>query len=357
MVLKRLNLTAWTCRDTNEENDGGVNNDPEVRAFLSSVIANGNGQAPRVPSQLEIFSHNPATQPGVRGVEFLQLHRPFVSAGKVRVVWNCDEVALSSRAVAAPWELRTTNVRRLRLYPLAGGWNATCVPAAGLMVDSCHFSQNDVVSLLSGESHLVSQQQTQAPGSSGCGWQLSATAGTDSNGQVKLQRWPEAGGPARQLSSAGAFLTVVGTGGTPDNSTDHLQAGLFLANSHALGYNTYAPMVMDTELGSDEHRYMSSHNLLLIGGTQHNEITARWHAKATAHVDENGALDQSQTAVGQTGITILNKQGGVSLADGRDFSTAHTVSTSVLAFAQLIRPRCCLLSTVAELKLCRELLH
>ena len=31
---------------------------------------------------------------------------------------------------------------------------------------------------------------------------------------------------------------MVGTMGTSINATDHLQAGLFLANSHALGYNT-----------------------------------------------------------------------------------------------------------------------
>jgi hypothetical protein len=35
-------------RDTDAENDGGVNNDPEVRSFLASVIGNGHGQAPRV---------------------------------------------------------------------------------------------------------------------------------------------------------------------------------------------------------------------------------------------------------------------------------------------------------------------
>ena len=37
-------------RDTDAENDGGVNNDPEVRSFLASVIGNGHGQAPRVPA-------------------------------------------------------------------------------------------------------------------------------------------------------------------------------------------------------------------------------------------------------------------------------------------------------------------
>lgn len=149
------------CRDTNAENDGGVNNDPEVRNFLASVIANGHGQAPRVPFELEVSSHNPATQPTARGVEFLQLHRPFASPGKVRVVWNCEE----GSAVALPWALRTTNVRRLRLYPMSGGWNASCVPAAGITVDSCPFTQQDALSLLSGKRHLVA--------SSGCGWQLS----------------------------------------------------------------------------------------------------------------------------------------------------------------------------------------
>ena len=114
-----------------------------------------------MPLQLEVSSHNPATQPTARGVEFLQLHRPFTSPGKVRVVWNCEE----GSAVAPPWALRTTNVRRLRLYPVAGGWNGSCVPAAGVTVDSCSFRQQDGLALLSGDRHLVA--------SSGCGWQLS----------------------------------------------------------------------------------------------------------------------------------------------------------------------------------------
>ena len=38
------------------------------------------------------------------------------------------------------------------------------------------------------------------------------------------------------------------TDGTAANATDHLAAGLFIANSHALGYNTHAPMAPDTAL-------------------------------------------------------------------------------------------------------------
>lgn len=316
------------CRDTDNENDGGVNNDPEVRAFLASVIKNGNGQAPRLPFQLEVSSHNPATQPAARGVEFLQLHRPFSSAGKVKIVWNCEEAALPGSA-ASPWQLRTTNVRRLRLYPLAGGWNTSCIPSAGLQVDSCTLPQQDVVSLLSGERHLVATQPQAA--SSGCRWQLSASTGSNENLLFQLQRWPEAGGPARQLSSAGPFLTVVGTGGTSSNTTDHLLAGLFLANSHALGYNTYAPMMSDTALVSHEqHQTSLSKNLLLIGGVRQNTITARWHAKASAYGKKNvqsRAQSQSVGTTTGTGLAILNDWGGVSLADGRNFSGAHTVSS------------------------------
>lgn len=313
------------CRDTDEENDGGVNNDPEVRTFLASVLANGNGQAPSVPLHLEVSSHNPATQPTARGVEFLQLHRPFVSPGKVRVAWSCTEAAVSSAPAAAPpWQLWTTNVRRLRLYPLAGGWNASCVPAAGLTVDSCEFSREEALSLLSGQRHLVAQTHPHVPGNLGCSWQLSGdTDSTDRASQGQLQRWPEAGGPARQLSSAGAFLTVVGTAGTSVNLTDHLQAGLFLANSHALGYNTYAPMTLDTEVGSqDQQQHLTrSKNLLLIGGVRHNAVTARWHAKAMADCNDN----TQPSAPDRSGLAVLNELGGVTLPDGRDFSGPHTV--------------------------------
>jgi hypothetical protein len=279
---------------------------------------------------MDISSHNPATQPAARGVEFLQLHRPFSSPGKVRVVWNCKGGA------AAPWELRTSNVRRLRLYAVAGGWNASCVPSAGLTLDtSCELSQKDVVSLLSGRRHLVAQAQ----GAGGCGWELSDSSdrsdGSDEQQPQRLQRWPQAGGPARQLSSAGPFLTVVGTGGTAANATDHLAAGLFIANSHALGYNTHAPMAPDTALRVEGSVLSSSkqepaqqqqqlllttlsRNVLLIGGVKHNAVTARWHAKAISNHHPN-------SGGGGGGLALLNERGGVSLADGREFNGAHTV--------------------------------
>ena len=181
------------------------------------------------------------------------------------------------------------------------------------------------MSLLSGDRHLIAQIHPQGPGHLGCSWQLSGdTDSTDTDSTTgQLQRWPEAGGPARQLSSAGAFLTVVGTAGTSTNSTDHLQAGLFLSNSHALGYNTYAPMTLDTEIGSQDRQHLTSRskNLLLVGGVRHNAVTARWHARAMADYNVN----TESGAHGRTGLAILNELGGVTLPDGRDFSGPHTV--------------------------------
>ena len=120
--------------DTAQENDGGVNNDPEVRDFLAACVAGGHGRHPPLPFEMSVSSHNPATQRAARGIEVLQQRRPFSQAAKVRVAWNCEP----QRAPA--WRLTTTNVRRLRLYPLAGGWNTSCIPQAGMQIDACHFS-------------------------------------------------------------------------------------------------------------------------------------------------------------------------------------------------------------------------
>ena len=79
--------------DTEAPNDGGVNNDPTVRAFLAARVEGGRGAHPPLPQAYEVSSHNPATQPGGRGVRILQLARPFAAAGRVRVQrWGCGAV-------------------------------------------------------------------------------------------------------------------------------------------------------------------------------------------------------------------------------------------------------------------------
>eukprot|EP01047_Picozoa_sp_COSAG01_P080724 COSAG01_NODE_15808_length_1302_cov_2.328881_1_plen_223_part_00 len=160
----------------------------------------------------------------------LQLSLPFQLAGRVRIRWHCDERATQAGrgggGGGTPWRLRTSNVRRLRLYALRGGWNASCVPEAGLLVDACHFTQAETAALLSGGElgeHLHLLLSASARGD-GCGWQL-ATGNDDSGGGggggggsstaagpvAAPERWPQSGGPARMISAAGESLIVVGT--------------------------------------------------------------------------------------------------------------------------------------------------
>lgn len=100
------------CRwDTEHENDGGVNNDQVVRKFLGNAIAGGVGVIPQLPLSMTVKIHNPGTQSAARGIQILQLFRPFAQAGQVSINWNCE------RKDEHLWELHTSNVRRLRLYP------------------------------------------------------------------------------------------------------------------------------------------------------------------------------------------------------------------------------------------------
>jgi hypothetical protein len=148
-------------------------------------------------------------------VEVLQLSLPFQLAGRVRISWHCDERATQAGGGGGtPWRLRTSNVRRLRLYALRGGWNVSCVPEAGLVLDACHFTQAETAALLGGGKlgehlHLLLSAR-----GDGCGWQL-ATGNDDSGGggssTAAPERWPQSGGPARMISAAGESLIVVGT--------------------------------------------------------------------------------------------------------------------------------------------------
>eukprot|EP01047_Picozoa_sp_COSAG01_P080725 COSAG01_NODE_15808_length_1302_cov_2.328881_2_plen_96_part_01 len=73
--------------------------------------------------------------------------------------------------------------------------------------------------------------------------------------------------------------------GTADNSSQLLDAGLFLANSHALGYNSYAPMARDLDLvggGGGGGGAVTGRNVVLLGGVATNALTSRWHRLATA---------------------------------------------------------------------------
>ena len=72
--------------------------------------------------------------------------------------------------------------------------------------------------------------------------------------------------------------------GTKANASAMLSAALFLANSHALGYNTYAPMRRDVELEGNVAATVGS-NLLVVGGPNTNHLANRWKAAQASEAE------------------------------------------------------------------------
>jgi hypothetical protein len=103
--------------------------------------------------------------------------------------------------------------------------------------------------------------------------------------------------------------------GTADNSSQLLDAGLFLANSHALGYNSYAPMARDLDLvGGGGGGAVTGRNVVLLGGVATNALTSRWHRLATAA----GAAGAEGGGLG-----LLQPDGGIVLGGGRRYGGAR----------------------------------
>ena len=134
----RVCLFSWTSRYTTHRRRCATH-------AINSMAAWYLGRC-RQPTDL---TDSATAQPMARGIEMLQLTRPFQQAGRVRIDWSCEVDS------ASPWHVRTSNVQRIRLYELEGGWNRSCVPKAGLRLDGCSFSAEQARALLEGAQHLV----------------------------------------------------------------------------------------------------------------------------------------------------------------------------------------------------------
>ena len=86
------------------------------------------------------------------------------------------------------------------------------------------------------------------------------------NEYQERQRGPQNYGPARQVFMR-PFAIVVGSGGSAVDRALWLELGRYISLAHWAAVGSYAPVVLDTELGEHEDR-----NLVLLGGPRYNGV-------------------------------------------------------------------------------------
>jgi pimeloyl-ACP methyl ester carboxylesterase len=224
--------------DSNESNDGGVVNDPEVRSFIGTCLQT---EARVVyPNQTFYTLFNPASSSGRAGVKVEQQVHPY----KKSVV----HVRFEKKSRTVKMVLDTMNVRQFRLK--SEYLKLRSIFPDVLQVDGQEFQGANIQ-----DSTLFCKYKK--------GWELCS--------RIESERSSATYGPIRQVFSK-PFVVVIGTQNEA-LTDDYLLAAQFFVNLWWMtSFQGSLHIYRDTEVTEE---MLSKYNMVLFGTPQQNSVTDR----------------------------------------------------------------------------------
>jgi dienelactone hydrolase len=271
-ILREVRGKGHWWWDSARENDGGTMFDPEMRRFIETSLKRLTVPHVWLPG-FEVISANPAVTHARGGIRILQQVR--AAARSVVRVSRTDCAGTKCR-----WKLDTWNVCRFRADALGGPSPGEDTSKGGALHESREITvDGERMSLKGMPASVLLQPEVSFCRACELGrrdWRVCK----DGQEYQRRQRGPGNYGPLRH-TFRGLVIVVIGTQGGDHTGRGMPEAcqevALRIANSHFYSAGTPLRLLNDTALTPE---LAAAHNLVLIGGPEHNS----WSKRLTAEM-------------------------------------------------------------------------